>query len=244
MPIYRGNHKYLKFRPNILCSLLLLLCVAMSQTLYAQDRLPERAVSDIQSEGGGAVPADTAVASAVSEKRRCAKCSALVALKTNLLFDAAIVPNIGVEVVLGHQFSASFDWYYTWFKSDTHHRYWQCYGGYLTLRRYLGDWKRGKGELTGHHVGAYVSALTYDVEWGHRGYQGADFGFGAGVEYGYSTTLNHRLRLGFTLGVGFQDGTYKEYDPIDNHYVWNSTHKRHWWGPTKAEVSLKWLFWK
>jgi hypothetical protein len=23
--------------------------------------------------------------------------------------------------------------------------------------------------------------------------------------------------------------------------VWDSTHKRHWWGPTKAEVSLVWV---
>ena len=37
---------------------------------------------------------------------------------------------------------------------------------------------------------------------------------------------------------------YKEYEPSRdqyNHYVWKATHRRHWWGPTKAEVSIKWL---
>ena len=94
--------------------------------------------------------------------------------------------------------------------------------------------------VNGHHVGLYVLGLTYDVEWGGHGYQADHFGFGGVIEYGYALPIGRRLSLDFTLGVGFQDGEYKEYDPIDNCYVWDSTHKRHWWGPTKAEVTLKW----
>lgn len=97
---------------------------------------------------------------------------------------------------------------------------------------------------TGHHVGAYVLGLTYDVEWGGKGYQAAKFGFGGGIEYGYSKRIGRRLDLDFSVGVGFQDGEYKEYEPANDdsgHYVWLATKKRHWWGPTKAEVSLKWI---
>ena len=36
-------------------------------------------------------------------------------------------------------------------------------------------------------------------------------------------------------------GRYYKYIPIDGHYVWQSTHNRHWWGPTKIEVTLVWL---
>ena len=168
-------------------------------------------------------------------------CPTYWAVKSNLLFDAVLVPNIGVEVTLCKQFTVALDWYYTWFKSDSRHRYWQCYGGYLTFRRYLRNWRNTQNDLTGHHLGAYVSMLTYDVEWGGKGYQASKPGFGFGLEYGYSMPLNRRLRLEFNLGVGFQDGEYDEYEPIDDHYVWQSTHKRHWWGPTKAEVSLKWM---
>ena len=57
-----------------------------------------------------------------------------LALKTNLLYDAVLIPNIGVEVSLGKQWTASADWFYTWFSSDNRHRYWQGYGGYLTAR--------------------------------------------------------------------------------------------------------------
>ena len=87
--------------------------------------------------------------------------------------------------------------------------------------------------------------LTYDVEWGGRGYQADRFGFGCGVEYGYALPVSTHLNLDFSIGLGFQDGEYKEYLPADDgtgHYVWQSTHKRHWWGPTKAEIALVWVF--
>lgn len=165
--------------------------------------------------------------------------SPLIAVKTNLLYDVAVIPNIGVELRLGSRWSVAADWFYTWFSSDNRHRYWQGYGGYFTVRRYF-----GRNSLSGHHLGIYALGLTYDVEWGGRGYQAARFGFGGGLEYGYSTPIGRRLLLDFSLGVGFQDGEYKTYDPMDGHYVWQSTHKRHWFGPTKAEVSLKWLLGK
>ena len=119
------------------------------------------------------------------------------------------------------------------------------------MKKYLGgnntsDIKHHTSNIfpTGHHLGAYVLGLTYDVEWGGKGYQAAKFGFGGGLEYGYSKKIGRKWCLDFSLGVGFQDGEYKEYLPQDTHYVWQSTHKRHWFGPTKAEISLVWLLWK
>ena len=170
------------------------------------------------------------------------------ALKTNALYDLALIPNIGAEVTLGKQWTVSADWMYTWFSSNNRHRYWQGYGGYLTFRRYFGSQTSDLRPLTsafsGHHLGAYVLGLTYDVEWGGRGYQADHFGFGGGIEYGYALPVSSRLLLDFSVGIGFQDGEYKEYTPQDNHYVWQSTHKRHWFGPTKAEVTLKWVLGK
>ena len=45
----------------------------------------------------------------------------------------------------------------------------------------------------------------------------------------------------FSLGIGYQGGEYKEYEPQGDRYVWQATRQRHWFGPTKAEVSLVWL---
>lgn len=65
--------------------------------------------------------------------------------------------------------------------------------------------------------------------------------YAAGLEYGYSLPIDRRLNIDFTIGVGYWGGTYHEYKPVDNCYVWQSTKQRHWFGPTKAEVSLVWL---
>jgi len=162
------------------------------------------------------------------------------ALKTNLLYDAALIPNLGVEIPLARQWTLALDGFWAWWSQDSRHRYWQGYGGYVTLRRYFSPTASRPSPFTGHHLGIYALGMTYDVEWGGRGYQAAKFGFGGGIEYGYSLPIARRLCLDFSIGLGFQDGEYKEYVPQDGHYVWQSTHKRHWWGPTKAEVSLVW----
>ena len=162
-----------------------------------------------------------------------------VALKTNLLYDVLLVPNIGIEVSLGKQWTVAAEGMMAWWSKNSSHRYWQTYGGYLTVRRYLNT--PHHSPFTGHHIGAYGLALTYDVEWGGKGYQASKFGFGGGLEYGYSWAVGRRLNLDFSLGIGYQGGEYKEYEPQGDRYVWQATRQRHWFGPTKAEVSLVWL---
>ena len=166
-------------------------------------------------------------------------CSPL-ALRTNILYDVALIPNLGVEVNLGHQWTVGADYVGTWLSSDSRHRYWQCYGGYVSLRRYFGSQVQQR-HFTGHHIGVYGLGLTYDVEFGGRGYQAAHLGFGGGVEYGWSTRIGRRLNIDLSIGLGFQGGEYKEYVPQDGQYLWRATENLHWWGPTRAEVSLKWL---
>ena len=167
-----------------------------------------------------------------------------MALKTNMLYDVLAVPNIGVEFYLGKNWSISGNWMYGWWKKNSSHRYWRIYGGDLAVRYWLGK-KANEKPLTGHHIGIYGQAFTYDFEWGGKGYMGGEPGgtlwdktnYAAGVEYGYSN-------IDFTLGVGYWGGKYYEYIPLDGHYVWQATKKRHWFGPTKAEISLVWLLGK
>ena len=65
--------------------------------------------------------------------------------------------------------------------------------------------------------------------------------YGAGLEYGYSLPVARRLNLDFVVGLGYWGGTYYEYLPLDDCYVWQRTKQRHWVGPTKVELSLVWL---
>ena len=163
-----------------------------------------------------------------------------MAVKTNMLYDAALVPNIGVEFYLGKNFSLAGNWMYSWWKSDPKAWYWRTYGGDLTARYWFGKAAERK-PLTGHHVGVYGQIVTYDFEVGGRGYLGDRWSYGAGVEYGYSLPIARRLNIDFNVGFGYLGGEFKEYLPIDGHYVWQVTKYRHMFGPTKAEISLVWL---
>jgi hypothetical protein len=160
--------------------------------------------------------------------------------KTNMLYDLAIVPNIGVEFYLGKNFSVAGNWMYSWWKSDPKAWYWRTYGGDLALRYWFGKAAKAK-PLTGHHAGIYGQMITYDFELGKKGFIAQPWSWSVGAEYGYSLPIAHRQNIDFTIGVGYHWGIFEEYLPIDGHYVWQATKKRQYIGPTKAEISLVWL---
>ena len=162
-----------------------------------------------------------------------------LAAKTNLLYDAALVPNVGLELSLGKGWSVGGNWMYAHWSNDARHRYWQIYGGELEVRRYFGSLAAEK-PLQGHHVGLYAQAVTYDFETGGKGYL-SDFAYGVGLEYGYSLPVAKRLNIDFGIGFGYSGGNYKSYYPDAGCYVYIETKRRHWVGPTRAEVSLVWL---
>ncbi len=169
-------------------------------------------------------------------------------LKTNMLYDAMLIPNIGADIYIGKGWSLTADWMYGWWDRDRTHYYWRAYGGTLGARRWFGR-KAAEKPLTGHHLGVYAGAVTYDFELGGTGYMGGKphgtlwerCNFIGGVEYGYSLPVARRLNIDFTIGIGYLGGKYYKYVPKDGFYMWQSTHRLHWFGPTKAEISLVWL---
>lgn len=63
-------------------------------------------------------------------------------LKTNLLYDALLVPNIGVELYLGKGWAVGGNWMYAWWNSNKRHNYWRLYGGELDVRKYFAAARR------------------------------------------------------------------------------------------------------
>lgn len=169
-------------------------------------------------------------------------------VRTNMLYDALAVPNIGVEFYLGRNWSVGAAYAHAWWSYDRRHRYWRIYGAEVNARYWFGKAAHAK-PLTGHHIGLYAQALTYDFEWGGKAYMGGEPGgtifdrahFGGGVEYGYSLPIARRLNIDFTLGVGYIGGRVYEFVPDNDRYLWTATKNRRWFGPTKLEVSLVWL---
>ena len=162
-----------------------------------------------------------------------------LAVKNNMLYDLGIVPNVGVEIYLGKNFSVVGNWMYAWWKDDNIHWYWRIYGGDLAFRYWFGKASKEK-PLQGHHLGLYGQIITYDFELGGKGILAPKWSWSAGAEYGYSLPIARRLNIDFTLGVGYHKGQFYEYLPIDGHYVWQATKRRQYIGPTKAEISLVW----
>lgn len=171
-----------------------------------------------------------------------------IGVKTNLLYDAALLPNIGVEYYIGRNWSLTAGWMYGWWDRDASHFYWRAYGGTVGARRWWGR-KAAEKPLTGHHLGVFAGLVTYDFEFGGTGYMGGLPGrtlwdrcnFICGIEYGYSMPLTRRLNLDFSIGFGYMGGKVIKYVPDGNFYEWQSEHHLNWVGPTKVEVALVWL---
>lgn len=163
-------------------------------------------------------------------------------LSTNMLYDAALVPNIGIGVRLNDRFTVWADWMYAWWNNRQHRRYWRIYGGDIEMRMQLGQ---GKSDNTfaGHRIGVYASIVTYDIQFGrsHTGVIGDKFNYAAGITYGYSLPVTRRLNIDFSIGIGYQWGRYLKQHLVDTHDVLLSTHNRRWFGPTRVEIGLTWL---
>ena len=198
-----------------------------------KDSVATLPVADI----GDTLPAESAALSTKAEKDR----KFVMLLKTNMLYDAMAIPKIGIEIPITSRWSASANWMYAWWSNDTRHRFWRVYGGDVELRRWFSPRRESRSLMCGHHIGLYGQLLTYDFEWGGRGYLGDRWSWAAGLAYGYSLPAGRYFNIDFTLGIGYLEGDYMKYRPEDGCYFWESTHQRKWFGPTKAEVSLIWL---
>ena len=165
-----------------------------------------------------------------------------LAISTNGLYDLLLLPNIGLSVGIGDRITVGADWMGTWL-NDSRHHYYRIYGGDLDLSYRLGGADRPSNPVSGHHVGVYASLVYYDLQRGasHRGYLSDKYNYAAGFSYTYSLPITRHFDLAFSIGIGYMWGKYMRHRPIDDHDVWLSTHKRSWFGPTRAAVSLVWV---
>lgn len=171
-----------------------------------------------------------------------------MAIKTNMLYDVAVTPNLAAEFYLGKNFSLSASYAHAWWKSEPKNFFWRYYGAEASFRWWFGKSSMVK-PLQGHHVGLNYQIFTYDFQFGGKGILAGMPGgmlidrpsHIVALEYGYSVPIARRLNLDFVVGVGYNWGVFEEYLPIDDHYVWQATKQRQYIGPTKLEISLSWL---
>ena len=168
----------------------------------------------------------------------------LLALKTNLLFDAALMPNIEVEVPFGKRWSLNGSLMFPWWLMGGDKYCLEILMGELEGRYWLGsrEARNSREILTGHFLGLYAGGGKYDLQWKENGYQG-EFFIAAGISYGWATRIARNLHLEFSLGIGLLRTDYRHYHARDNYQtlLWQENGNYTWFGPTKAKISLVWL---
>ena len=164
-----------------------------------------------------------------------------IGVKTNLLYDATGTINLGAEVKLAERWTLDIPVNYNpWRFSDNKQmkhallqpeaRYWFC------------------GTFNRHFLGAHLHGGMYNVgkmnlpsDWGHNSIEKFRYkGWlaGAGISYGYHWILGNRWSLEASLGVGYAYLSYDKYELCENCMQQVSDRTKHYFGPTKAAVSL------
>ena len=174
----------------------------------------------------------------------------ILALKSNLLYDAFTLINGSVEVALGDKFSAlaysQFPWW-RWGESNNE----TCIR-FLSLGTEARWWfaprpqpatakRQERDRLVGHFAGVYAESGMWDFQFKRNMCRQGEF-WSVGVSYGYAMPISRHLNLEFSLSVGYASIPYRGYTPSEDYVVlWMDKDNIGTWGyfgPTKAQVSL------
>ncbi len=157
-----------------------------------------------------------------------------------MLYDIVLIPNVSAEFSLTPKISLSAGWMHSWWSLKTSDIYWRVYGGDIALKYWFGK-KSNIRRLTGHHLGIYAQALTYDFDLGGQAQMSDGWNKAIGVEYGHSFIISKNFNIDIYAGIGLITGNYKDYYNLDDHYVWQVSVKRQTFLPTKFGASLIWV---
>ena len=168
----------------------------------------------------------------------------LLALKTNLLYDLLLAPNIEVEVPLGrnNRWSLMAEYTNPWWRWKKLDYSYEIQEAGIELRHWFSPGcAEGRPCLSGHFWGAYAATLKYDLENDQTGNQGELFS--AGLTYGYSWPLSAHwnLELSASAGVAFGERRHYRAEFDSTHLIYKYTKNMFYVGPTKLKVSLVWI---
>ena len=161
-----------------------------------------------------------------------------VGLKTNLLSDAGLSPNLGLEFGLAPKWTLDLTGEVNFWDVDSHRwrhwyvqpeaRYWFCErfnGHFMGLHLLGGQYNVGGVKLP---FGIYPSVEDYRYE----GYY-----YGAGLAYGYQWVLGKHWSFEASLGLGYVRAHYDRYD-CPRCGEWKGKGDKNYLGVTKAAISL------
>ena len=178
------------------------------------------------------------------------------AVKSNLLYDAVTALNLAVEVPIGKNFSVQYEHVFPWWTAGPNGNKYSVQvlsmGGEARWWFAKRDRDRKAGPalgadarrdlLLGHYLGLYADGGKFDLQAGRKIGCYQNYFKGAGLSYGYSLPLGRRLNMEFALSVGYMMIDYQHYIPSSDWSVLlkdnGNAGRKHYFGPTKAKVSL------
>lgn len=170
-----------------------------------------------------------------------------VAIKSNLVSDVLLSPNLGFEVGLAPKwtFNASGQlnlwslsgqkWRHWLVQPEA--RYWFCHrfqGHFIGLHAIGGEYNVGNIDWGFNFLGTDFSKLK------DRRYEG--WGVGAGVGYGYAWPVAHHWNIEAELGIGWIYTRFDAYPCSTCGTKLASDRPHNYFGPTKLAVNISYLF--
>lgn len=158
-----------------------------------------------------------------------------IALKSNIPFQVLSIHNLAVEVQVHKQVTVDFP--VMWSISDIEREHAVRGIAFQPEGRW---WLKKAG--TGHFFGIHAHAAWFNLKWEDNRYQtGKRPLLGAGISYGYKLPLSAHWGAEFNIGAGYANMKYDTFYNIENGAQLD-TRIRHYWGITRAGISLVYRF--
>lgn len=157
------------------------------------------------------------------------------ALKTNLLYDAALMPNLEFEWLMNNRWSLGVEGDVAWWKLSENKIY-----RLAMVSPELRYQIKPRGPWHGMYAGLFLGGGLYQLEWSHDhdGYRGE--GGMAGLSFGYRFPIGRHFFMEAGLGAGYLYTRYKEYENRDGHKVFLRTKSLNYLGLLKLKFSIAW----
>ncbi|MDO4930840.1 MAG: DUF3575 domain-containing protein [Bacteroidales bacterium] len=169
-----------------------------------------------------------------------------LAVKTNLLYDATLTPNIGAELGIGKKSTVQVvygfnPWEFSDGKQFKHwqlmpeYRWWPCskFNGHFFGVHAMG------GQFNVAKIDATLPFYGWPSDLDETRYEG--WNVGGGFTYGYQWILGKHWNFEASVGVGYDYIKYKQYPCEDCGSLIREGHKNYF-GFTKAVLSILYIF--
>ncbi|MCH5227330.1 MAG: DUF3575 domain-containing protein [Muribaculaceae bacterium] len=170
-----------------------------------------------------------------------------VGIKTNLIPDGFLSPNLGVEIGLARKWSLDITGQTCLWDVNRHKwkhwmaqpeiRLWLCdrfNGHFFGLHAIGGQYNFGNIHNNIHFLGSNFSGLT---DYRYQGWAA-----GAGIAYGYAWAVAKHWNIEAEIGIGWMHTKFDQYSCFDCGRKVAEDRHHNYYGPTKLSLALEYIF--